>query len=144
LTTTSTRIFVYGTLKAGYPNFHINRGVRVPGRFETARRFSLYIVGEDHVPWLVDDGDGEHVEGELYDVSEDDLPQMDALEGIGQIGGYRREVIEVQRILADPSCSEVFSTHVYLQNMAHRDGRVVHQGPLKNYTQEHAALYRNL
>ncbi len=26
---------------------------------------------------------------------------MDALEGIGQTGGYRRELIEVQRILDD-------------------------------------------
>ncbi len=142
--TKSIRVFVYGTLKAGYPNFHINRGIRVPGRFETARRYSLYIVGEDHVPWLIDDGEGKRVEGELYDLSEDHLPQMDALEGIGQIGGYRREVIEVRRILADPGRGEIMAAHVYLQNMAHRGGRVIHDGPLAIYTHEHAAKYRNL
>jgi gamma-glutamylaminecyclotransferase len=141
----TTRVFVYGTLKEGFPNFHINRGVRVPGRFVTARRFSLYIVGPDHVPWLVDEGEavGEYVEGELYDVASEHMPRMDALENIGEPGGYRREVIDVRRILDEGTRGESMRAHVYLQDMAHLGNREIHAGPLRNYTPEHAARYRD-
>lgn len=140
-----TRVFVYGTLKAGFPNFHINKGVRVPGRYVTARRFSLYIVGPDHVPWLVDEGEGvgEFVEGELYDLADEHMPRMDALENIGEPGGYRREAIGVRRILDDGALADATQAQVYLQDMAHRRGREIHAGPLANYTPEHAARYRD-
>jgi gamma-glutamylaminecyclotransferase len=142
----ATRVFVYGTLKEGFPNFHINQGVRVPGRWVTARRFSLYIVGHDHVPWLVDEGEaaGQFVEGELYDVDSAHMPRMDALENLGEPGGYRREVIDVRRILDDGSLAEAAKAHVYLQDMAHRGQREIHAGPLRNYKPEHAARYRDL
>ena len=35
----SHRIFVYGTLKQGFRNFHINRGTRLPGEFITEQAF---------------------------------------------------------------------------------------------------------
>jgi gamma-glutamylaminecyclotransferase len=118
----------------------------VPGRYVTARRFSLYIVGPDHVPWLVDEGDtvGEFVEGEVYDVAAEHMPRMDALESIGEPGGYTREVIDVRRILDHGALAEPTKAHVYLQDMAHRGGRAIHAGPLENYTPEHAARYRDL
>ena len=43
----SHRIFVYGTLKQGFRNFHINRGTRLPGEFITEQAFPLY-VGQAH------------------------------------------------------------------------------------------------
>ena len=32
-------VFVFGTLKEGFPNFATNRGVRVPGAFTTKYRY---------------------------------------------------------------------------------------------------------
>ena len=48
------RVFVFGTLKEGFPNFATHRGTRVPGVFKTRPRLPLYLVGERHVPWLLD------------------------------------------------------------------------------------------
>ncbi len=40
------RVFVYGTLKEGFRNFHVNRGTRLPGEFVTEQAFPLYVIGE--------------------------------------------------------------------------------------------------
>jgi gamma-glutamylcyclotransferase (GGCT)/AIG2-like uncharacterized protein YtfP len=37
-------VFVFGTLKEGFPNFTVNRGVRVPGSFSTCSAYPLYLV----------------------------------------------------------------------------------------------------
>ena len=48
-----TLVFVFGTLKQGFPNAATNRGARWPGNFRTEAAFPLYLVGERHVPWLL-------------------------------------------------------------------------------------------
>jgi gamma-glutamylaminecyclotransferase len=139
------RIFVYGTLKAGFPNAHINRGVRVPGTFVTVPRLALHIVGANHVPWLVvppSAAEGMPVQGELYDLQDVDLPRMDDLEDIGKPGGYRREVIQVQRLHADGTVEPPEEASVYLQDLAHLGSQPLQAGPLLAYTAEHAAHYR--
>jgi len=35
------RVFVCGTLKDGFPNFHVNRGRRVPGEYRAEQRYPL-------------------------------------------------------------------------------------------------------
>ena len=60
-------VFVYGTLKEGFPNFHANKGARIPSVFFTVERFPLYLVGERCTPWMIDDpGQGERIAGELF------------------------------------------------------------------------------
>ena len=39
-------VFVFGTLKEGFPNFRINKGIRVVGEFVTVQRFPLHLIGE--------------------------------------------------------------------------------------------------
>ncbi len=46
-------VFVFGTLKAGFPNSGTNTGRREPGEFSTALAFPFYLVGERHSPWLL-------------------------------------------------------------------------------------------
>ena len=46
-------IFVYGSLKAGFQNAHVNQDVRQPGAFRTRDRLPLLLLGEGHVPRLV-------------------------------------------------------------------------------------------
>lgn len=135
------RIFVYGTLKQGYPNAHVMKGRRVPGRFVTVAPWSLYLVGARHTPWLVaDDGHGVQVEGELYEVGDEHMPALDALEDVGVPLGYRRERIDVQAIEGDRP-GEAMRVQVYLQDLAHLDGRKLEQGPLSSYTLAQSRLY---
>ena len=59
------RVFVYGTLKQGFRNFHVNRGTRLPGAFVTVEAFPLYVIGPFALPWLVHEpGRGERIKGQ--------------------------------------------------------------------------------
>jgi gamma-glutamylaminecyclotransferase len=90
-------VFVFGTLKAGFPNFAVNRGRRVGGVFRTVQPHPLYLVGERCVPVMIDvPGSGQCVAGELYEVDAAALAAMDELEGVGRADGYHRKALQVQ------------------------------------------------
>jgi len=132
-------VFVFGTLKQGFPNFATNRGTRMGGTFVTRVAYPLYLVGERFSPWLIDDpGAGMRVAGEVYRVDADALRAMDSLERVTQPDGYRR-------VLLDIECAETGSlhrAHAYLKPAGQLDASQVRRGPLEAYTHEHAALYR--
>ena len=131
------RVFVFGTLKEGFPNFALNRGARVPGRFRTHDRFPLYLVGERHVPWMLDaHGQGEHVAGELYDVDAATLAAMDRLERVGEPDGYVRVAIRVE---GAEGSQEAFAYLKPARQLAPGLSRI---GPFSEYSPEHARLYR--
>ena len=131
-------VFVFGTLKEGFPNFSVNKGVRVPGTYRTRERFPLYLVGERHVPWMLDArGQGEQVAGELYDVDDATLAAMDRLERVGEPDGYLRVAIEVT---AGASALQAFA---YLKPASQLAPGMPRVGPLAEYTREHASLYRS-
>lgn len=87
-------LFVYGTLKRGYPN-HLRltqAGCRFLSSARTTEPFSLWAA---HVPYMVRELCAEvPVQGELYAVEEDQLPYLDSFEG--HPTRYRRETITVQ------------------------------------------------
>src|SRR5438132_9604523 len=90
-------VFVFGTLKEGFPNFSPNRGTRIPGEFRTRVAYPLYLVGERHSPWLIDEpGQGLHVTGQIFRVNPQALAAMDALERVSEPDGYRRKVMELE------------------------------------------------
>ena len=132
-----TLVFVFGTLKAGFPNFSFNRGRRVGTLFHSQERHPLYLMGERHVPWMIDSpGSGEHVAGEVYEVDDAALAALDLLEGVGRPDGYHRKALHVHRD------TEVLLVQAYMKH-AHQLLRAdVQLGPLAEYTLEHAALYR--
>jgi len=138
----AVRVFVFGTLKAGFPNFHVNRGTRVAGDFVTLRPYPLYLIGERRSPWMLDQpGAGLHVRGQVFEVDDAALAQMDVLERVGEPDGYRRVHIEVA--LAGQAGAATFEAFAYLKEPA--EFRAVADdalGPLAEYTHEHAALYR--
>jgi gamma-glutamylaminecyclotransferase len=133
-------LFVYGSLKEGFPNFHVNRGVRVPGTYCTLQPHPLYVVG-GRLPCLLPlPGQGLPVSGQLYRVDAAALAAMDRLERIGQPGGYHRARITVQRTdRPEPAPHEAF---VYLQSPALLDGPGPHLGPLAEYLPEYAQTLR--
>ena len=137
----ANRVFVFGTLKQGFPNAHVNRGRRVPGEFVTDACYPLYLVGERAVPWMLDlPGQGHRVAGELYEVDDDALARMDRLERVGEPDGYHRALIGV-RPREHPRAA-VLSVHAYLKSPERFDPARVRHGPLAEYTPAFAALYR--
>jgi gamma-glutamylaminecyclotransferase len=133
-------LFVYGSLKEGFPNFHANQGRRVPGEFRTVRPYPLYLAN-GRLPCLLPLPDqGLQVMGQLFEVSNDALARMDALERVGQPGGYTRELIEVQCI-GGPAAG-ILAAFVYMQTPALLDAGGEHIGPLEHYTLEHARSLR--
>jgi gamma-glutamylaminecyclotransferase len=134
-------VFVFGTLKAEFPNSDVNTGIRVPGSFVTEDRYPFYLVGERHSPWVLNSpGQGLHVEGQLFEVTDAGLQQMDALERVGEPDGYERIRIKVREAGSSPA--DTVEAFVYLKNPASLRPDEVHAGPLGEYTTAHAALYR--
>ena len=135
------RVFVFGTLKEGFPNFATNRGTRLPGTFATKERYPLYLVGERCSPWLVDrPGEGEHVLGQVFEVDPGTLDAMDRLERVHEPDGYRRVRLVVVPI--QPAQPEGIDVFAYLKPSQHLAASEVRRGPLCDYTLEDAALYR--
>jgi len=132
-------VFVFGTLKDGFPNFATNRGTRLPGVFRTQSPYPLYLVGDRCVPWLVDaPGTGMRVAGQVFEVDDDTLAAMDRLERISEPDGYRRHFLALEG--GEPS--RVLSAHAYVKSPDQLVTSEVRAGPLAEYTLQHAALYR--
>jgi gamma-glutamylaminecyclotransferase len=135
----ASRVFVYGTLKQGFRNFHVNRGRRVAGDFVTALPFALYVIGEFGLPWLVAAPEGgQPVAGQVFEVDAATLADMDALERIDEPGWYRRTTIAVQPRGGGPTIEAL----VYLGSPSRLSSEVVHFGPLPEYLPEHQTRFR--
>lgn len=139
-------LFVYGSLKEGFPNFHVNHGQRVAGEHRTLLPHPLYLY-QGRLPCLfLEPGAGLPVTGQLFEVGEAELARMDALERVDQPGGYRRVEIAVQALDApgglDAPEPVVRQAYVYVQDPALLQQPGPHEGPLAEYTLEHARHLR--
>jgi gamma-glutamylaminecyclotransferase len=133
-------LFVYGSLKDGFPNFHFNKGRRVPGRYRTVQAHPLYLADGVLPCLLPNPGKGHRVIGQLFEVTKSDLAAMDELERVGKPGGYDRVAIEVEPDEGSPS--EPLSVFVYVQHESRLAGAGTHLGPFAEYTYEHAKTLR--
>ena len=132
-------IFVYGTLREGYPNHHHNVGTRSSGTFRTVAMFPLVLNGQRNSPCLIDaPGKGFRVRGEVYRVDEAGLALMDKLERIEAADGYHRRKIQItsdaQSVPARVSVFAYLKTEDSVHDIRH--------GPFPEYTLKHASLYR--
>jgi gamma-glutamylaminecyclotransferase len=140
-------VFVYGTLKEGFRNFHINRGKRLPGEFVTVRPHALLIVGEFWLPWLLEEArantgstEGHHVIGQVYALDDAALAEMDKLEQIDEAGWYLRRRIDVRPRGDEGGALPALRPWVYFGS---REGLATggkHLGPLAEYTLAHQEL----
>ncbi|MBY7731519.1 gamma-glutamylcyclotransferase [Vibrio splendidus] len=90
------QVFVFGTLKEGFPNYKVNKGNRLKGSFFTKNKYPLYLIGERFSPWLVlAEGSGHHVKGQVFTVDDEVLAEMDKLERITEFDGYKRIELDV-------------------------------------------------
>lgn len=91
------KIFVFGTLKRGFPLHEEGlSGAKFLGVYRTRERYPMLIAGPWFAPMMLDEpGTGHRVAGELYEVEESAIPLLDRLESVGQPGNFR-VAIEVE------------------------------------------------
>lgn len=137
------RLFVYGTLKEGFPNHHFNAGRRLPGIYRTKKSFPLLVVqlpSEDRAPWLIDlPGDGYQVLGQVFELDAASLPVIDKLEEVGLPTGYIRVEIELESVAEDGAQLLAFA---YLKPEHHLPQCLAREGPFNEYTLQLAEGYR--
>lgn len=123
------RIFVYGTLKRGFPNYaaFLNDAC-YRGDYVTAIAYPLVICRPWFVPSLLPEpGFGYRVSGELFEVDDATLALLDELEGLSQPLGYHRDIIEIEPLHAGrPVFASVYFRH------RERAGAIA-DGPLASY-----------
>lgn len=71
-------VFVYGTLKQGFGNHRLLRNSKFLGKAETQPIFTMISLGA--FPAVLVDGDVA-IKGEVYEVDENTMQQLDWLEG---------------------------------------------------------------
>lgn len=109
-----TRVFVYGTLKRGFSNHHFLRGQTFLGMATTVPGYRLFSLGD--YPGLVHwEGDAQSVQGEVWQVDDACLADLDVLEGVSE-GLYHRLRVR----LCPPFDQQVVLSYVYALSV---DGR---------------------
>ncbi|XP_065054506.1 putative gamma-glutamylcyclotransferase CG2811 [Rhopilema esculentum] len=95
-----TRVFVYGTLKQGFPNHKLlsklskSQIVKFISNAETVEKYPLVTATQAGIPFLLDyAGRGKHILGEVYEVCDHTLANLDDLEDEGVL--YDRKKIQV-------------------------------------------------
>lgn len=136
-------LFVYGTLKEGFPNHGLNRGRRLPGLYRTVLRYPLYVVrlaGEERAPWLVDaPGGGSRVVGQVFEVDAATMQAMDDFEETHLPTGYARVRVDLE---PEASPGATLQASVYLKRPHQLADCLATEGPFAEYTPELAAGYR--
>jgi gamma-glutamylaminecyclotransferase len=135
-----SRVFVYGTLKKGFPNHaRYLSDADLLGTFRTRERYRLVLNGERFSPCLLAGaGQGRRVEGEVYSVDWPGLRRLDRLERVDLPDGYRRHTIVVDAV--DNPNLDACEVFVYLKNP---DGLTDPRSEaLAVYTLEAAHTYR--
>jgi molybdenum cofactor cytidylyltransferase len=87
------RLFVYGTLMRGGPRHGVLRGQRFLREAVTWPKYLLFDLGA-YPGLVVADRDGRAIHGELYEVEQRLIPQLDVMEGAPEL--YRLEPVEIE------------------------------------------------
>lgn len=133
------RIFMYGTLKKGFPNHdRYMQSAEKLGNYRTVENYPLVLIGQRYVPCMINTpGEGDHIEGELYEVDDDCLKRLDALERIKKTDGYRRLRIKVRSV--EKHNAVIVEAHAYL--IAPKFAKDRRSDNLKTYRLEDAKKY---
>lgn len=138
-------IFIYGTLKRGFPNHHLLQEMFATGDASflgdnlTTEKLPL-VCGPYNLPFLLNfPGSGERVVGELYAVSTQALARMDEFEGTTQ-GRYERLPVKLQSVNGEEDREETeayYGDRGYAAELWKRNG----EKGYSSYTEEEAKGY---
>lgn len=91
------RVFVYGTLKRGFPNHALMRAATFIDTGLTIERYPMIVQGRGFSPvMLPEPGQGHRIVGEVWEVDDAQLAALDVLETTHLPTGYIRETIKVE------------------------------------------------
>lgn len=107
-----TLVFVYGTLKSGFPNHRVLRGSRFVDDGYTRNRFFFANLGR--FPAILQDENCTEfknlrkvvVHGEIYSVNDSTLKDLDSLEGYPDL--YTRKIIPITTYKGTLNCWTYF------------------------------------
>lgn len=120
-------VFVYGTLKRGFPNAHYMTGATFLGPARTVVTYPLVVGGTWFTPYLMPEpGEGLRVSGELWEVPDAMMPALDDLESVHLPTGYRRTMIAVEQ-----DTGATAEAWTYFRERRHI--AIIHTGPLDDY-----------
>ena len=131
-------IFIYGTLKEGFPNYIKYNGHQCLGKYKTISGFSLYLVGERFSPWMVQSGSN-NVVGELFHINDENMIRIDLLERIDQPDGYSKVKIDIINV-ENNKFEEAFT---YIKSIKQLELAKIMKGPIFNYTLELSKKYQS-
>lgn len=135
------QIFVYGTLKKDFPNHKTNKGKRLNGDYLTKGRYPFYIVGQRFTPWLMlDEGNGHHIRGQVFTINDATLADMDKLERITQLKGFRR----IQMTVISEQSGQELLVFAYGKPLEQLQDTVIQTKLDNEYTVEHSLPYIGL
>ena len=121
-------VFVYGTLKRGFPNHHYMTGARFISMARTVDAWPLVVGNAWFTPYLLPErGSGHQVTGELWEVPDVMMPSLDELESTHLPNGYRRERIQIEA----EDGSGRHDVWAYLRERRHIN--VIHTEPMAEY-----------
>ena len=135
------RVFVYGTLKRGYPNNPLLEGSEFLGEAVTvltckAVTVPAYKMVETSFPVIMPDPSGKPVAGELYTVDDATLARLDRLEREGR--SYDRVMIDATLPLSN---GERLTTQTFIYvGREERFGEMFARGPLYEQVNERGEL----
>lgn len=90
-------IFVYGTLKRRFPNHGLMAGAAFLGEARTVEAFPMVVQGKSFAPVMMPEpGLGHRIVGELWQVGDAKLVELDQLESTHLPSGYIRQMIDVE------------------------------------------------
>ena len=135
------RVFVYGTLKRGYPNNPMLEGCEFLGEAVTVLTYKAvtvpaYKMVGTSFPVIVPDPSGKPVAGELYTVDDATLARLDQLEREGR--SYDRVMIDATVPLSN---GERLTTQAFIYvGREDRFDEIFARGPLCEQTNERGEL----
>lgn len=104
------KVFAFGTLKRGFPLHREGLwDARYLGPYRTVERWPMVIAGPWYAPMMLNQpGIGLEVRGELYEVPQQAMKRLDALESIGLPGNFRITTQVVPLRLGRTCSAQVF------------------------------------
>jgi gamma-glutamylaminecyclotransferase len=116
------KLFVFGTLKRGFPLHTHIQGARYAGNYRTVLPYRMLIAGPWFAPMMLPEpGAGHQVKGELYCVDQDHLARIDAAESVGIPGNLRID-IEVEPVAGGaPMSAFAYAKSAELINPVHSE-----------------------
>ena len=92
-------VFVYGTLKRGFPNHALMQGATFLGEARSVEAYPMIVQGRHFSPVMIPEpGSGHRIVGELWVVDDVQLAALDQLESTHLPTGYIRRTIAVEAL----------------------------------------------